>query len=199
MKTVFWPALAAISCVLCFHLGLRASTQHKEAQVTINTPSTLAQVRVGMPKETVLVGLAERYNLRELPGPHEHGREEWIAMGKSNNEAGGLSFSNGSVREVDEYLTESASPEIMSFVRDLFAYLKPEAKLVGDNSVASSARRATALLELEEKDYRKNGEFVEMKSISLRFADKTLEIVISDSSLSSGGPDVKIIRSRVRQ
>jgi hypothetical protein len=197
MKCPFLFLLAAACSLLPLGSNSQAG-QAKHAQSAVASPATLAAVRPGMPREGVLAGLSEAYNLNKAPSSNEsQAVESWLVTEKAGRGGGVVSFSNGGVHDVIEFLTESESPETVSFVKDLYAYLRPEVKSNASDTGASRKLRATVVVELEETNFRKAGDFVETSSIKFKFKDATYDLFYSDSSFAgSSGPDVKISRVR---
>jgi len=195
-------ALLAICCVV----PLSSSPQEGGARQPKSrdaNPETLAAVRPGMPRDAVVSGLSERYNLNKASTAKEESRgiETWFAMEKAGRGAGVVSFSKGSVSNVMEMLSQSDSVEAVNFVQDLFAYIKPEMKPNGADNGASSKRSATVVIELEETHFRKGGDSLDASFLKVRFKDVSYDLIYQDDSKDSQivgrtGPTVKISRNR---
>jgi hypothetical protein len=152
-----------------------------------------------MPRDAVIAGLSERYNLNKASTAEDESKriETWLVMERAGPGGGWVSFSNGGVRNVMEILTQADSAEAVSLVRDLYAYLRPEMKPYGTDTEYSSKRRATLVIQLDETHSRKGGKGVEMSSITFSFRDVSYDLSYSDSSLiSQSAPVVKIFRRR---
>ena len=197
--------LLAACCVLPLS-SHRARSQEggaKHSQSLVTRPETLAAVRPGMTRDAVVAGLSERYNLNKASSAKEEskGIETWFVMEKTGRGGGGISFSNGSVRNVFEMLSQSDSAEAVNFVQDLFAYIKPEMKPNGADNGVSSKRSATVVIELEETHFRKGGDSMDTSFLKVRFKDVSYDVIYQDDSKDSlivgrTGPTVKISRSR---
>ncbi len=175
----------------------------KHSQSLVASPETLAAVRPGMPRDTVVAGLSERYNLNKASSAKEEskGIETWFVMEKAGRGGGVVSFSKGGVSNVMEMLSQSDSAEAVNFVQDLFAYIKPEMKPNGADNGVSSKRSATVVIELDETHFRKGGDSMDASFLKVRFKDVSYDLIYKDDSKDSllvgrTGPTVKISRSR---
>ncbi len=197
MKRPLLLAVLAICCVLPFSSNPQEGGAKSQSRVA--NPETLAAVRPGMPRDAVVAGLSERYNLNKASTAKDESRgiETWLVTEKAGPGGGWVSFSNGGVRIVMEILTQADSQETISLVQDLYAYLKPEMKPYGTDTENSSKRRATVVVELEETHLRKGGKGVDMSSLKVNFKDVSYDILYSqDSLISQTPPVVKIFRTR---
>jgi hypothetical protein len=173
------------------------------------SPQALSDVRVGMDKEMVLAGLSAHNAVvrwssiprnKDVPGAQDY--DNWVVVSKAGlnyvTEKGSVTFSNGKVRETDEFLTETESPDTAKFVRDLSADLeqhaKPAANIVGGMASMRVADVA-ATIEIEENSFLISTGREEHSVIRIKLKDVTFQVSVFESS-DSTSPVVKIRRIR---
>ena len=198
MKPSLRLTLLSLACLLPIQQGSRQTNPMMASQVDRNHPRALVDVSPGMPRDSVIAGLSERYHLLRLSSAPDSTDEQWMVMDQAGTGAvGNVSFYQGRVRSVEEWLSESENNETLNFVRNLFLLLKPYSEpSAGRNDAASSTRTIRAVIELDEKHSRTGGA-VDVYQIDVRSGGEVLEIFASDDSLLQSphpGADVKIVR-----
>jgi hypothetical protein len=179
----------------------------------IGGPKALSDVRIGMDKDVVLAALSEHNAVvkwsslpgnKDVPGAQEY--DSWVVFAKGGpidgpeyvKEQGSVTFSNGKVRETDEFLAETESPDTARFVRELSSDLGQHAKPVANIGAGVGSMRVLevpATIEIEEDLVPMGTERQNMSIVRIQLKDVTYQLSVSDSSDSSI-PVVKIRRIR---
>lgn len=207
MKRSF-AALGLLAASLLLTSPIRGQLPASKTVQTVS-PKTLSDVTVGMDKDMVLSGLSEHNAVvkwsslpgnKDVPGAQEY--DNWVVVSKDGptyaEEKGSVTFSNGKVRETDEFLTESESPDTARFVRELSSDLGQHAKAVVNIGAGVGSMRALevpATIQIEEDVVPMGTERKNISIVRIQLKDVTYQVSVSDSSDSST-PIVKMRRIR---
>jgi hypothetical protein len=152
------------------------------AQDTDKPVKTIRDVKIGMPRESVLTGLSDRYNLQKSnvrTGLPEF--EQWYAVANmpKEDESGKITFQDGKAFVVDFSLYPPMTGEAVRFAQRLFTLLYSRADPPSSPNILESkfynSRYATVPIELRDD----RGDKLETLHIGFTIGQQLFDIEIS--------------------